>query len=98
MWESPIEIICGEMRMQTEENVVKAVQDYQINVNREELIKALRYDRNSYENGYVDAFNEMIFELEQGQADAPKTVGEIIDRLQKKASKFKNKYIGSVGE
>ncbi len=98
MYESPIEIMCGEMKMQVVDNVVKAVQEQQIHVDREELIKALRYDRDSYENGYVDALNEMIFELENGQADAPKTVGEITDRLREKAVKFKNKYIGGVGE
>jgi hypothetical protein len=96
MYESPIEIMYGEMKMQVVDNVVKAVQEQQIHVDREELIKALLYDRGSYENGYVDALNEMIFELENGQASAPKTVGEITDRLQEKAVKFKNKYIGGV--
>lgn len=98
MYESPIEIMYGEMKVQVVDNVVKAVQEQQIHVDREELIKALLYDRNSYENGYVDALNEMIFELENGQADAPKTVGEITDRLREKAVKFKNKYIGGAGE
>jgi len=92
MYESPIEIMYGEMKMQVVDNVVKAVQEQQIHVDREELIKALLYDRDSYKKGYVDALNEMIFELENGQVDAPKTVGEITDRLQEKASIFRYKY------
>lgn len=98
MYKSPIEIMYGETRMQVVDNVVKAVQEQQIHVDREELIKALLYDRNSYENGYVGALNEMIFELENGQEGAPKTVGEITDRLREKAVKFRYKYIGGAWE
>lgn len=54
MYQSPIEIITKQMRTQFEDNVFKAIQDYGIVVDKEELIKALQYDRNQYEKGFAD--------------------------------------------
>jgi hypothetical protein len=42
------------MRTQFEDNVFKAIQDYGIVVDKEELIKALQYDRGQYEKGFAD--------------------------------------------
>lgn len=54
MYQSPIEIITKQMRTQFEDNVFKAIQDYGIVVDKEELIKALQYDRDQYAKGYAD--------------------------------------------
>ncbi len=54
MYQSPIEIITKQMRTQFEDNVFKAIQDYGIVVDKEELLKALQYDRGQYEKGYSD--------------------------------------------
>lgn len=54
MYQSPIEIITKKMRTQFEDNVFKAIQDYGIVVDKDELIKALKYDRDQYEKGYRD--------------------------------------------
>lgn len=54
MYQSPIEIITKQMRTQFEDNVFKAIQDYGIVVDKEELIKALQYDRGQYEKGFAD--------------------------------------------
>ena len=54
MYQSPIEIITRQMRTQFEDNVFKAIQDYGIAVDKDELIKALQYDREQYEKGYRD--------------------------------------------
>ena len=54
MYQSPIEIITKQMRTQFEDNVFKAIQDYGIAVDKDELIKALKYDRDQYEKGYAD--------------------------------------------
>jgi hypothetical protein len=54
MYESPIEIITKQMRTQFEDNVFKAIQDYGIVVDRDELIKALQYDREQYDKGFAD--------------------------------------------
>lgn len=54
MYRSPIEITYGQMQMQIDNDIVRAVQSYNVNVDREELIRALQYDRNQYEKGYMD--------------------------------------------
>ena len=42
------------MRTQFEDNVFKAIQDYGVVVDKEELIKAMQYDRGQYEKGFAD--------------------------------------------
>lgn len=54
-YESPIEIVCGEMKNQLENDVYSVVQSYGIKVDKDELKKALEYDRNQYQQGYADA-------------------------------------------
>lgn len=53
-YESPIEILQKQVTYEMEENVMRAVQSYGINVNKDELIKALMYDRQQYQKGYED--------------------------------------------
>lgn len=60
MYQSPIEIIQGQLMTEYENGVLKAVQKYDIHCNKEELIKALMYDRNQYEKGYKDRDAEII--------------------------------------
>jgi uncharacterized membrane-anchored protein len=70
MWESPVNIfeihepIIEEINKQTEETVFKAIHRVGIDVNREELIKAMQYDRNQYEKGYKDAIDEFVEKME----------------------------------
>lgn len=60
MYNSPIEIITTEItrqiNKQIDEAVCQAVQSIGVNVNKEELIKALIYDRDQYDKGYADGF------------------------------------------
>ena len=51
---SPIKQIVSEMQMEYENGVLKAVQQYGFHVNKEELTKALLYDREQYDKGYED--------------------------------------------
>ena len=53
-YESPINIIYGQMQLQMDDNICRAVQNVGINVDKEELLRALAYDRNQYANGYAD--------------------------------------------
>lgn len=60
MWKSPIEIteeITKQMNMVVENGIIKAVQRVGIDVDKEELLKALQYDRGQYEKGYQDGLN-----------------------------------------
>ena len=54
-YQSPIEVIQGEMRMYMDDEILKAVQDVGVNVDKDELLKALAYDRDQYNKGYHDA-------------------------------------------
>lgn len=56
MYKSPIEIIYGQLQRQFDDDILRAVQEYGIKVEKEELIKALSYERNQYDNGYKDGY------------------------------------------
>jgi hypothetical protein len=58
-YESPIQIAIGQMRMEHDNNIYRAVQEYGVDVDKDELIKALRYDRGQYEKGYVNGYNRI---------------------------------------
>ena len=59
MYESPINRICEEIQTkiieQEENQILQAVKNCGIAVDKEELIRALMYDRQQYEKGYADA-------------------------------------------
>jgi hypothetical protein len=59
MYESPIEVISRQMRTQQEDHVYKAVLEVGVNVDKDELIKALKYDRDQYDKGYRDGMSEL---------------------------------------
>lgn len=74
MYQSPIEIIHGELEMQLEGEVYKAVQRVGVNVDKEELLKVLQYDREQYKSGYEDGYAKGIEEFaEQIKARAHST-------------------------
>lgn len=55
-YESPIEIIQKSVTTKIEDDICKAIWEYGIVVDKEELIKALRYDREQYDKGYRDGY------------------------------------------
>lgn len=73
MYKSPIEEIYGELQTQMvqeeEKMVMKAIRKVGVNVDKEELIRALQYDRNQYTNGYEDGkkdvFDKVKAEIEK---------------------------------
>ena len=54
MYKSPIEIITGQIKTNYEDGIFRAVQNVGINVDREELLKALEYDRGQFEKGFKE--------------------------------------------
>lgn len=44
--------------LQVENEVYKVVRNYEINVDKDELLKALRYDRNQYDLGYRAGYSK----------------------------------------
>ena len=59
-YKSPIELIQQQTRYQIDECILKAVMNVGVNVDKEELIKALAYDRGQYQIGYDDRDEEII--------------------------------------
>ena len=80
-YKSPIEITIGQFRWEQEKRiegeVFSAIQEVGINVDREELVKALQYDRDQYRKGYEDGV--------RANAD---TVRKMQERLKEQAEKI----------
>ena len=54
-YKSPIEVIVSDMVMKEEDQVMQAVWNVGVNVDKAELVRALAYDRNQYAAGYLYA-------------------------------------------
>lgn len=61
MYKSPVTItydavhdVISKMEVNTDERIYKAILNVGITVDKEELIKAIEYDRHQYEAGYAD--------------------------------------------
>jgi hypothetical protein len=63
MYKSPIEVLSQGLKLEIEKGVYKAVENYGINVDKDELIKALQYDRNQYTKGYADGYSNFAFDF-----------------------------------
>lgn len=59
-YQSPVDIIMSRMQTKIEEEVYSAVQRIGIDVDKNELLKALQYDRGQYQKGYEDRDSEII--------------------------------------
>lgn len=53
-------MILDEVKCQVEDDACRAVGHYGIVIDKEELLKALKYDRNQYEKGYKDAIANIV--------------------------------------
>lgn len=60
MYESPIKVFQSNLEMQFEGEILKAVQRIGITVDKDELIRALRYDREQYQKGFDDAMKNAV--------------------------------------
>lgn len=64
MYKSPIEIklndLVSDAVEKTDEYIVKYVQQIGVNVDKDELIKALRFDRGQYKKGWNDRDAEIV--------------------------------------
>ena len=54
MYESPIEFVTSELTKQLGGDVLTLAQSYGVRVDKDELIRALNYDRQQYEKGFAD--------------------------------------------
>lgn len=59
-YSSPIDVIRRQMSVDIEKGIMKAVENVGITVDKEELIKALQFDRGQYDRGYADACKKFV--------------------------------------
>ena len=59
-YQSPIEVVCTQMQSKVEEEIFKAVMKAGIYVEKDELLKALAYDRHQYQKGYNDRDRQVV--------------------------------------
>lgn len=61
-WESPIAMatkrLSSEIAKKTDETIWNAVLETNVKVDKEELIKALKYDREQYSKGYIAGYED----------------------------------------
>lgn len=57
-YESPIKTVIGEAKTQIDNDVYKAVCQIGIRVDKEELLRALQYDRGQYDKGFADGVRQ----------------------------------------
>lgn len=67
MYKSPIEVFLADIQHQIsekqDEQIYNAIVSVGINVDKDELIRALQYDRNQYNKGYADGRRDAMDEL-----------------------------------
>ena len=98
MYESPIKIITGKMQTQIDGDIYRAVQNVGINVDREELLKALEYDRGQYEEGWKEGFHDgYVHGLEIAIIEAENIIGRT-KKAEKLCAVLKNYKSDKAGE
>lgn len=60
MYVSPIEVTMKDLKESFDADILKVIWGYDINVDKEELVKALSYDRDQYNKGYEDAKKDVL--------------------------------------
>lgn len=75
MYESPITVytqlndVLEEVHKKQEEYVYNYLFEIGVNVDKEELIKALQYDREQYAKGYIDGALDFVKKFEEALAN-----------------------------
>jgi hypothetical protein len=65
MYKSPIELIYSDINHKIDDKIYAAIVSVGVNVDKDELVRALRYDRNQYEEGYVDGITAFVERLKE---------------------------------
>lgn len=57
-YESPIKTVIGEAKTEIENDIYRAVCQIDIRVDKDELLRALQYDRGQYDKGFADGVRQ----------------------------------------
>ena len=79
MYESPINMIISKLYTNIESECMKAVQRCGFDVDKEELAKALKYDREQYEKGYMDGYKKSIDDFVQKVKEHQYVLSDVIN-------------------
>lgn len=60
MYKSPIEVMLEEMQLVCEGEIIRTVQNIGVQVDKDELLKALQYDRKQYDRGFSDGVKNFL--------------------------------------
>lgn len=60
MYQSPISLIQKDVESKIDDAIMMAVQKVGVTVDKNELLRALMYDREQYEKGYRDGLNDAV--------------------------------------
>lgn len=67
---SPITVELRQIQRKLDNFILNEIRKYDVKVDKEELVKALKYDRNQYEKGYADGKKEATREILQEVVNA----------------------------
>lgn len=76
-YKSPVQVIVDEMNTRLEGQILEEIQSVGVYVNKEELIKAMNYDREQYSKGFENGYNKAIDDFSRELSD--KIMSEIDD-------------------
>ena len=81
MYESPINLVVQDietqMVQQEEQIILEAIRKCDVVVDKDELIKAINYDRNQYSKGYKDGVNDVLDKVRAEITDCLKALDEL---------------------
>lgn len=60
MYESPIHLFQQQLHAKIEGEILTAVNNIHVEVDKDELIRALQYDRDQYDKGYADGRSDAV--------------------------------------
>lgn len=75
-YQSPVNIVYQGFHTQLEGDIYKAIQSYGVCVDKDELIKALQYDRDQYKKGFADGCKAMPHKI---KADIARDIFDELD-------------------
>lgn len=64
-YKSPVQVITNQMQTKLEGQIFEAIQNVGVVVDKEELIKAMNYDRDQYASGFENGYNKAIDDYKQ---------------------------------
>ena len=86
MYESPVHLILqdvqSQMDQEIERTVINVVRKFDVDVDKDELIKTLNYDRNQYTKGYKDGINDTLDKIKAEIIDTGAHEQEVFGRTE----------------